>query len=131
MNNRRKSMIRINEFKLKDVFAAMNRGKKTKLGKHRVKVGSCRLRLFKKNHKCVNCGLEANTFILEKCHTSDVTPHLNMYRKCRNGRLILFTKDHIIPKSKGGKTHMSNLQTMCCYCNVCKGDKVEKPNKEV
>jgi 5-methylcytosine-specific restriction endonuclease McrA len=33
------------------------------------------------------------------------------------------TIDHIIPKSKGGKTNWSNLITACNRCNVNKGDK--------
>lgn len=33
------------------------------------------------------------------------------------------TIDHIIPKSKGGKTTWSNLITACNRCNVNKGDK--------
>lgn len=30
--------------------------------------------------------------------------------------------DHIIPQSKGGKDHLTNLQCMCVYCNRSKGN---------
>lgn len=33
--------------------------------------------------------------------------------------------DHIYPISKGGKTEMSNLQTLCHRCNVKKGSSIE------
>jgi 5-methylcytosine-specific restriction endonuclease McrA len=32
--------------------------------------------------------------------------------------------DHIIPVSKGGRTTMSNLQTLCDMCNFGKRDKI-------
>ena len=34
--------------------------------------------------------------------------------------------DHVIPVSKGGKTEMSNLQTLCSRCNIGKSNKVNK-----
>ncbi|MHA7130804.1 HNH endonuclease [Algoriphagus namhaensis] len=33
------------------------------------------------------------------------------------------TLDHVIPKSKGGKSNWTNLATACHRCNVKKGDK--------
>jgi len=33
------------------------------------------------------------------------------------------TIDHVIPRSKGGKTNWTNLVTACHRCNVIKGDK--------
>lgn len=34
--------------------------------------------------------------------------------------------DHIVPFSKGGKTVLSNLRTLCSKCNIGKGDLIEK-----
>ena len=45
------------------------------------------------NYKCVMCGEKEN-----------------------------LTLDHIIPISKGGKTELNNLQTMCKRCNKMKGN---------
>lgn len=44
-------------------------------------------------------------------------------RKCGSSRNL--EVDHIIPISKGGKTEMSNLQTLCHRCNVKKGNNIE------
>jgi len=82
--------------------------------------------------RCVACGLEGQYFALERClsrqerqhfeNKSQFHPqfHLNMYG-LRDGREILFTKDHIKPRSKGGKDQLVNLQTMCSPCNNLKG----------
>jgi 5-methylcytosine-specific restriction endonuclease McrA len=34
------------------------------------------------------------------------------------------TIDHILPRSKGGKDTLENLQPMCSSCNAKKADKV-------
>ena len=36
------------------------------------------------------------------------------------------TFDHVIPSSRGGKTHWSNIITACQKCNLQKGDKTAK-----
>lgn len=51
--------------------------------------------------------------------------HMNLYGT-KNGQEILFTKDHILPKSKGGTNTMDNYQIMCRICNEKKADKIEK-----
>lgn len=39
-------------------------------------------------------------------------------------REILFTLDHVVPKSKGGDNSMANMQTLCRRCNLAKADKI-------
>lgn len=42
--------------------------------------------------------------------------------KCRTcGATEALSIDHIFPFSKGGKTELGNLQTLCCSCNLTKG----------
>lgn len=98
-----------------------------------VKVSSLRLELFRQNPKCVSCHRIGSLWILESHHRYE-PPHLNLYHVgeeecsewknlCKDG-LVLMTKDHIIPRSLGGPTSLSNLQTMCAICNGKKGNKL-------
>ena len=68
------------------------------------------------------CGLQASFFALERQVNSKRTNryHFNLYG-IRNGVEILFTKDHIIPRARGGSNDQRNLQTMCQPCNTSKG----------
>ena len=93
-------------------------------GKTGVRLSSLRLKTFKRSTQCVRCGRIGNIIGLDlpKGHQK---PHLNLY--CNNPNkgdsMVLMTKDHIVPKSRGGKNHISNMQTMCCHCNAAKADK--------
>ncbi len=88
-----------------------------------IKVRSNRLQCFKRSKICVGCGLvgtimSVDTFISDSDRQGF---HFNLYGE-KDGKSRLMTKDHIIPKSKGGPNHLDNLQTMCDHCNNKKGD---------
>lgn len=87
-----------------------------------VKMRSSRFTLFKRSRTCVCCGLTGTIMGLDLCD-GHKNPHFNLYAK-RNGKLILFTRDHILPRSKGGEDGQKNYQTMCENCNKRKRDRV-------
>ena len=80
---------------------------------------------FTKGCKCVKCGIEGKFFAKERFPENKVY-HLNLYAIDQDGNEVLMTKDHIIPKSKGGSSNISNYQTMCTICNRNKGNHLEK-----
>lgn len=105
------------------------KGQRVECGKERkvlidgelINMASDRYKLFFDNRKCVSCGLEGTMMIMERGN-KDISYHFNMYGFDEDNNEILFTKDHIIPLSKGGTNHFSNLQTMCVVCNSKKKD---------
>ena len=89
----------------------------------KIKTKSDRYQVFAtKGCICCKCGLKASYFALEK-HKDQDRYHLNLYGINEQGKEVLFTKDHIIPKAKGGKNILENYQTMCNVCNEFKADK--------
>jgi 5-methylcytosine-specific restriction endonuclease McrA len=99
-----------------------------------VKTGSDRYKLFAKNRYCVTCGTEGLYYAMERTvkrrPDGTVTPmsqgfHFNLYGKNADGEEVMITKDHIVPKSKGGPNRLDNYQTMCFICNVEKGNRHE------
>lgn len=87
-----------------------------------INMGSDRYKVFQRSCICVECGIEGTYFLKEK-HISKEPYHFNLYGVNDDGQEILMTKDHIIPKSQGGKNHLDNYQTMCTKCNAMKGTK--------
>lgn len=72
---------------------------------------------------CCKCHLVGTYFAKERTIGQNATRwHFNLYGINKDGRHVLFTKDHIIPKSLGGKNHLSNYQVMCQICNNEKGN---------
>ena len=76
---------------------------------------------FNKGFECAHCGLKGSYFSLEKDKGTSTRPHLNLYAINATGHEVLMTKDHIIPKSKGGANHFHNYQVLCQPCNMEKG----------
>ena len=91
-----------------------------------VSMGSHRYQLFaKKGIKCVTCGIKGLFFALERGRGDNPNKyHFNLYGKSRSGREIMITKDHILPRSKGGRNRLTNYQPMCYRCNQKKSNKV-------
>jgi 5-methylcytosine-specific restriction endonuclease McrA len=84
-----------------------------------------RYKCFLKNgRKCYSCNLEGSYFALEYVRSKSYSGYtLNLYGKRESGKEEYFTKDHLIPKSIGGKDELSNYNTMCWTCNHTKGSK--------
>lgn len=124
----RKSIHSIEEIKnlTKDVlFERYKQNSKVELDGDVIKGNSQRYQLFFiKGCSCVKCGIEGKYFAKERA-IKDKSYHLNLYGIDDNGQEVLITKDHIIPKSKGGKDILENYQTMCIRCNEEKGNKTE------
>jgi len=89
-----------------------------------VKTASQRYRLFKKKKICKSCGRIGTVARLESSEQKGrITYYFNFY--CvEEDRYILMTKDHILPKSLGGRDSLSNYQTMCFPCNSKKADRI-------
>ncbi|RDJ35062.1 MAG: hypothetical protein DWQ19_09510 [Crenarchaeota archaeon] len=87
---------------------------------YNVRMNSHRYFFFKQNHICVACGLAGEKFLLQQ-NPCDKSPHFNLYG-VENDELILMTKDHVLPKSKGGKNSHDNYVTMCIICNNLKAN---------
>ena len=108
------------------VEGALLAGKeKIKYKDFNIKVTSDRYQTFiYKGIVCVGCGLEALHYWIEQHRTTKAKKwHLNLYG-LKDVEEIMITKDHIIPKSKGGVDLLENYQTMCEICNQKKGNTI-------
>lgn len=113
-------------YSIDDVLSKINYNKSIKIDfdGDLMKMTSQRYLVFKyKGCKCVTCGLQGIFFAKEKTINQNGGFHFNLYG-IKDGKEILFTKDHILPKSKGGLDKLNNYQTMCTVCNNLKGNKI-------
>lgn len=123
------NLIRAGVFSIDKVLPFVKSKQKPRVVKHYdgipVYMDSLRYHTFLRSGVvCVTCGLVATFFALESTpgnNTQSSHYHFNLYGVDDSGDEVLFTKDHIHPRSKGGKDHLTNLQTMCMVCNTIKG----------
>jgi len=74
-------------------------------------------------YECANpdCSTTGERYILG-VNKTDGAIHLDLYGTDSEGELHMITLDHIKPKSKGGRNHVSNYQPLCKICNEIKAD---------
>jgi len=118
--------IRLGIYTLSEVFAYFDaspqHGQKIKFYGHKIYMRNPRLSNFRINGiKCVACAKIGAFFAAEKFNKYDAI-HLNLYGFDKSGNELLFTRDHIKPKVKGGTNRLYNMQTMCSKCNNIKGN---------
>jgi len=127
-----RELFKIKEFTPEEAFDLMGHpegGTKRKVslvvdGKtFNIRTHSYRYPVFKRSLECACCGLLGTKMILELA-SNDINPHFNLYGE-EFGNLVLFTVDHILPKSQGGTDKKDNLQTMCAICNNIKSDSLD------
>lgn len=116
-------MIRKETYTIEHILPLIGSASKVKLDGDWVNMRSLRLLNFKVHGiKCISCGIEGKFFAKEKSTQRDGSYHLNLYAVKEGGKEILMTQDHIISTAMGGPNELTNLQTMCRYCNTKKGD---------
>ena len=75
---------------------------------------------FAKGYDCIHCGIRGSFFALECNGGMHNGFALILYALNTDGKEVLMTVDHIVPKANGGGNNMQNLQPMCVDCNVKK-----------
>ncbi len=117
------------EFVMNEVIQFNNTRKdKVLLNNHIIKSYCSKYEVFRNSQRCLSCGLEGKFFAVERDYNNNNKNNiynLNLYG-IENKREILFTVDHIKPKSKGGKNCIENYTTMCFPCNQKKGNKYKQ-----
>lgn len=117
-------MIIIGTFTIEEVLPFLPQGRKvffTEMhGDLTVSLNSLRYQVFQKSLSCNCCGITGDRFLLQHFRKEPYyKSHLNLFAGS-----TLMTKDHIVPRSLGGNDSLSNLQTLCSFCNTLKGSHV-------
>ena len=112
------------QYSIEEVFIAISQSedhKKFTLDGVTYTLTSTTRSLYNKGTTCVECGLSAEKFVGTIAHNGSIKRGLVAVAKVKN-QYVKFTRDHIIPRSKGGCNHSGNIQIMCEPCNVAKSN---------
>lgn len=95
------------------------------------KTNSVRMRVLSRTPcACADCGIPASFVAVERTLGAHQTGyHINVYAIDANGKEVMLTHDHVIPKSKGGPSTLENGQVLCSRCNFKKADTL--PDKDM
>lgn len=75
--------------------------------------------------RCHFCGCQADRWVSEKGRRDRLGhPVLNLFASNSDGRVVLMTRDHIIPRSLGGVDDVANLRPACAPCNERRSNEV-------
>lgn len=94
-----------------------------------VRINSHTINTFAMKGCNCDCGLKGAYFALER-HENALGKsrlwHLVLYAVNEKNEEVMMTRDHIVPKSKGGKNLIENHHPMCLTCNHKKSDRLEE-----
>lgn len=84
--------------------------------------------LFANQHNnlvCSCCGLRADRWIAAHQSRKDKSIWLNLFG-VKDDEVILFTRDHIIPRAFGGSDDIRNMRVMCRLCNTARSTQMSE-----
>jgi len=74
--------------------------------------------------RCWHCGVEADQWVASKGRNDKLgNAVLNLFATGSDG-VVMMTRDHIIPRSLGGKDVVGNLRPGCAPCNETRSNEV-------
>lgn len=118
---------RLGELSVEDVLKAIAEGRPIEYLGETCYTHSTRLLTYHVHGtKCIvpGCCINGEFFAVERAwKPTSSRYHLNLYA-VHEGKEVMMTSDHKIPKSKGGINHISNRQPMCYLHNSGKGNKL-------